>query len=69
MQIPDTFFSSDMNSFVLMSRLQLNRKSANRKLFYDLVRPRQQVQRNRCADLLRRFEIDHQLELRWRIWL
>ena len=43
----------------------LNRKSAieNRRLFNHLIRPRQHRLWNRHTDLLRRFEIDHQLEL------
>src|SRR5687767_11500842 len=32
--------------------------------FYDSIRPRQHVWRNRHTDLLRGFEIDHELELR-----
>jgi hypothetical protein len=34
----------------------------------DLVRPRQHVRRNRQADLLRRFEIDDELELLWLLY-
>ena len=31
--------------------------------FYDFIRSRQHIRRNRQADLLRRFQIDHQLKL------
>jgi hypothetical protein len=42
-----------------------NRKSAieNLKLLNDSVRPHQHVRRNRQTDLLRRLQIDHELEL------
>jgi hypothetical protein len=45
--------------------LALNQKIGNRKLLYDFIRPHQHVWRNRKADLLRCFQIDDELELRW----
>ena len=40
-----------------------NRKSAIENSFYDFVRPYQHVGWNRQADLLRRLQIDDELEL------
>jgi hypothetical protein len=44
--------------------LALNRKIDNLKSLDHLIRPRERFRRNRQADLLRRFQIDNELELR-----
>jgi hypothetical protein len=49
--------------FIGFSAIQ-NPKSKIQNSFNDLIRPHQQVRRNRQADLLGRFEIDDELELK-----